>query len=250
MGRLDGLVAVVTGCSQGIGLAIAKAFVADGASLVVSARRGGVVERAAREIDPSGARVVAVQADVARREDANRTIATAVEKFGRLDILVNNAQATRQAKVEDITDEAIDLTLGSGLLGTLYHMQAAFPHLKARGGSVINFGTRQGIYGEPGDGIYGAGKEGIRALSRSAAREWGEFGIRINVINPAALSPSAAKFFEENPERAQQYFDAIALRRFGDPGADIAPIAVFLASEEGRYLTGQTLNADGGQIML
>lgn len=250
MGKLDGLVAVITGCSQGIGLAMARAFLAEGASLVISARRADVIEQAARELDPGGTRVVAVRADVARREDANGTIAAAVEKFGRLDILVNNAQATKQDRVENITDEAVELTLGSGLLGTLYHMQAAFPHLKERGGSIINFGTRQGIYGEPGDGIYGAGKEAIRALSRSAAREWGEFGIRINVINPAAMSPGAAKFFEENPVRAQQYFDAIALRRFGDPGADIAPIAVFLASEESRYLTGQTLNADGGQIML
>jgi NAD(P)-dependent dehydrogenase (short-subunit alcohol dehydrogenase family) len=250
MGRLDGKVAVVTGCSQGIGLAIAGAYAREGATLVISARRGDVLRENAAQLEAAGARVVAVQADVARREDAARTVAAAIESFGRLDVLVNNAQATRQARVEDITDEAIELTLGSGLLGTLYHMQAAFPHLRQRGGAVINFGTRQGIYGEPGDGIYGAGKEGIRALSRSAAREWGKFNIRVNVINPAALSPSAAKFFEENPERAQQYFDAIALRRFGDPGEDIAPIAVFLASDEGRYLTGQTLNADGGQIML
>jgi NAD(P)-dependent dehydrogenase (short-subunit alcohol dehydrogenase family) len=250
MGRLDGKVAVVTGCSQGIGLAIAKAFAAEGASLVISARRGEVVEGQAREIDPSGATVVAVQADVAKREDVERTIAAAADRFGRIDVLVNNAQATRQARIEDLTDEAIELTLGSGLLGTLYHMQAAFPYLKQRGGSIINFGTRQGIYGEPGDGVYGAGKEGIRALSRTAAREWGEFGIRVNVINPAAMSPGAAHFAKENPERWQQYMDAIALRRFGDPEADIAPIAVFLACEEGRYLTGQTLNADGGQIML
>jgi NAD(P)-dependent dehydrogenase (short-subunit alcohol dehydrogenase family) len=250
MRRLEGKVAVITGCSQGIGLAIAKAFAAEGAALVISARRGDVLEQNAREIETGGTRVIAVEADVAKREDAKRTIAAAADEFGRIDVLVNNAQATRQALVEDITDEAIELTLGSGLLGTLYHMQAAFPLLKERGGAVINFGTRQGIYGEPGDGIYGAGKEGIRALSRSAAREWGQFGIRVNVVNPAALSPSAAKFFEENPVRAQQYFDAIALRRFGDPAEDIAPICVFLASEEGRYLTGQTLNADGGQIML
>ncbi|MBW8754796.1 MAG: SDR family oxidoreductase [Sphingomonadales bacterium] len=250
MGRLNGKVAVVTGCSQGIGLAIAEAFAREGAAIVISARRGDVLEENAAELQAGGAKVVAVQADVAKREDARRTVAAAVEKFGRLDVLVNNAQATRQALVEDITDEAIELTLGSGLLGTLYHMQAAFPHLKQRGGSVINFGTRQGIYGEPGDGIYGAGKEGIRALSRSAAREWGQFGIRVNVINPAAMSPAAAKFFAENPVRGQQYMDAIALRRFGDPAGDIAPIAVFLASDEGQYLTGQTLNADGGQIML
>jgi NAD(P)-dependent dehydrogenase (short-subunit alcohol dehydrogenase family) len=250
MGRLDGKVAVVTGCSQGIGRAIATVFAREGAAVVISARRGDVLQEVAREIDPSGAKVLAVQADVSKREDANRTIATAAEKFGRIDILVNNAQATTQAKVEDITDESIALTLGSGLLGTLYHMQAAFPYLRQRGGSVINFGTRQGIYGEPGDGIYGAGKEGIRALSRSAAREWGQFGIRVNVINPAAMSPAAEEFLTANPERAQKYYDEIALRRFGRSEEDIAPIAVFLASEEGQYLTGQTLNADGGQIML
>lgn len=250
MNRLEGKVAVVTGASQGIGLAIVQAFVREGAAVVMSARRGDVLEAEAKKLADAGAQVLAVTADVASRDDASRTIAAAVERFGRLDVLVNNAQTTRQAGVEAITDESIALTFGSGLFGTLYHMQAAFPHLKQRGGSVINFGTRQGIYGEPGDGIYGANKEGVRALSRSAAREWGQFGIRINVINPAGLSPAAARFFEQNPERGQKYMDDISLRRFGDLDTDIAPVAVFLASEDSRYVTGQTINADGGQVML
>lgn len=250
MSRLAGKVAIVTGGSQGIGFAIARTFAREGAAVVMSSRREDAIEEAARQIGSEGGQAVGVRADVASREDASRTIAAAVEHFGRIDILVNNAQATRQANIEDITDDSIALTFGSGLFGTLYHMQAAFPHLRERGGSVINFGTRQGIYGEPGDGIYGANKEGVRALSRSAAREWGQFGIRINVINPAALSPSAEKALNADPERAKKYYDELSLRRFGDPENDIAPIAVFLASDDGHYVTGQTINADGGQIML
>jgi NAD(P)-dependent dehydrogenase (short-subunit alcohol dehydrogenase family) len=167
MNRLASKVAVITGASQGIGLAIARAYLREGAAVVVSARRGDVLEAEMRKLEEeTGGSVLAVTADVANREDADRTVAAAAERFGRIDILVNNAQATRQAGVESITDEAIALTFGSGLFGTLFHMQAAFPFLKERGGSVINFGTRQGIYGEPGDGIYGANKEGVRALSR------------------------------------------------------------------------------------
>jgi NAD(P)-dependent dehydrogenase (short-subunit alcohol dehydrogenase family) len=248
--QLDGKVAIITGASQGIGLAIAKVFAHEGASVVISSRRDDAIEAAARQLQELGAAVVGVCADVANRADARRTIDVAAERFGRIDILVNNAQTTRQARIEDITDESIALTLGSGLFGTLFHMQAAFPYLRKQGGAVINFGTRQGIYGEPGDGIYGANKEGIRGLSRSAAREWGQFGIRVNVINPAALSPSAEKALKANPERAKKYYDEISLRRFGRPEEDIAPIAVFLASDASGYLTGQTLNADGGQVML
>lgn len=250
MGRLEGRVAVITGASQGIGLGIARSYAREGASLVISARRADAIEEAAESLRALGAKVVAVQADVAKREDAQRTIAAAADAFGRIDVLVNNAQANRHARVEDIDDAVLSLVLGSGFYGTLYHMQAAYPWLKKQGGSIVNFGSRQGIYGEPGDGTYGAGKEAIRALSRTAAREWGQFGIRVNVINPAGLSPAAEAFLTANPERAEKYYAEISLRRFGRLDEDIAPVALFLASDEGQYVTGQTINADGGQIML
>ena len=251
MGRLEGKVAVVTGASQGIGMAFARAFAREGASVVISARRGDVVREVAEQIArEEGARVIAVQADVANREDARRTIAAAQEHFGRLDVLANNAQTTKNAAVEDIDEANLKLTFGSGFLGTLWHMQAALPLLKVQGGSIINLGSRQGIYGQPGDGAYGANKEAIRALSRSAAREWGKFGIRVNVINPAGLSPAAEAFLNADPERAQKYYDEISLVRFGRLMEDIAPVGLFLACDDGQYVTGQTINADGGQVML
>ena len=250
MARLAGKVAVVTGGSQGIGFALAQAYALEGAAIAISGRRADALEEARRQLAAEGARVVAVPGDTAKRDDANRLIAAAVEQFGRIDILANNAQASQQGNIEDITDEGIALTFGSGLNGTLYHMQAAFPYLRERGGSILNLGSRQGIYGEPGDGIYGANKEAIRALSRSAAREWGKYGIRVNVLCPAGLSPAAERFLAADAERAEKYYKEISLRRFGRLKEDIAPVAVFLACDEGHYITGQTINADGGQVML
>jgi NAD(P)-dependent dehydrogenase (short-subunit alcohol dehydrogenase family) len=151
--------------------------------------------------------------------------------------------------LESIDDATIALTLESGLLGTMYHMQAAFPHMKDRGGSIINFGSRTGTIGEAGCGIYAATKEGIRGLSRVAAREWGKHNVRVNVICPAALSPAAKEYLAQNPEQDKYYRSIVPLGRLGDPEKDIGPVAVFLASDEARYVTGQTINAEGGMTM-
>jgi NAD(P)-dependent dehydrogenase (short-subunit alcohol dehydrogenase family) len=140
--------------------------------------------------------------------------------------------------------------MGSGFYATLWHMLAAVPHMKTTGGAIINLGSREGILGGPGMAIYGANKEAIRGLTRTAAREWGQYNIRINVLAPAAWGPSAEAYFTEHPEAKQIYLRDICLGRFGDPETDIGPAAVFLATEDSHYMTGQTINVDGGQVML
>ncbi len=251
MAQLKGKVAIVTGGGQGVGLGIATALAGAGASLVITGRDAAKLDAAAIGLRALGGAVECVTADVRRRADALRVVASTIARFDRLDVLVNNAQSSHPGqKLEEIDDETIALTLESGPVGTLYHMQAAFPHLKERGGSIINLGSREGIHGGPGFGIYAAAKEGVRALSRVAAREWGQHGIRVNVICPAALSPIAVKYLEEHPQEADMYRKEIALGRFGDPASDIGPVAVFLAGDDSRYVTGQTINADGGLMML
>ena len=249
-GSLAGKVALITGAGQGIGLGIATAFASAGAKLAITGRDAEKLERAATQLRGLGADVLTIPGDVRQRASADKNVAETVKRFGQVDILINNAQSSVPGTpLESIDDATIALTIESGLLGTLYHMQAAFPHMKERGGSIVNFGSRTGTAGEAGFGIYGATKEGIRGLSRVAAREWGQHNIRVNVICPAALSEAAKKYIEENPEQGKYYVSMVPLRRLGDPVTDIAPIVVFLASDESRYVTGQTINAEGGMTM-
>lgn len=248
MNILQGKVAIVTGGGQGVGLGIAAALSKAGASVLITGRDEAKLERAAEALRKDGARIAICPADSREREDARRAVALAIEQFGRIDILVNNAQASVPGTtIADTTDEIFRMTIESGLHGTLYYMQEALSHLSERGGSVINFGSMRGVEGGVGFGAYAATKEAIRGLSRSAAREWGRLGIRVNVVNPAALSPAAQSFLTE--EQVAQFCSKMALGRFGDVETDIGALVVFLASDAAAYVTGQTINADGGQVM-
>jgi NAD(P)-dependent dehydrogenase (short-subunit alcohol dehydrogenase family) len=252
MGRLNGKVAIITGGGQGVGLGIAKAFADAGASLVLSGRNIDKLEGVVADLKQRGAEVAVHAADARSRADADGVVAFAVETFGGIDILVNNAQTTTPgAMLVDSDDELIAATVESGFYGTIYHMQAVRSHMAARGGgSIINMGSRQGIIAPPGYSIYGATKEAIRGLSRAAAREWGVDNIRVNVINPSAISPAAAQWLEDFPEEAARNLQEVSLRRWGDPANDIGPVAVFLASDDSGYVSGQTINVDGGMVML
>lgn len=251
-GRLNGKVAIITGGGQGVGLGIAQTFAAEGASLVLTGRDAGKLEGVAADLEARGGAVAVQAADARSRADAERVVAFAVERFGGIDVLVNNAQtSTPGVMLSDTTDEIIAATIESGLYGSIYYMQAVRPHMVARGGgSIINLGSRQGIVGPPGYAVYGAAKEAIRGLSRAAAREWGADGIRVNVINPSAMSPIALQWLEDFPEEAARNLKEVALNRWGDPAGDIGPVALFLASGDSGYVSGQTINVDGGMVML
>jgi NAD(P)-dependent dehydrogenase (short-subunit alcohol dehydrogenase family) len=249
---LSGKVAIITGAGQGVGLGIAQAYAREGARLVITGRDATKLEKAAAALRALGAEVVIAAGDARKRADAERAVAAAMEHFGHIDILVNNAQSsTPGVALEDTDDEIFALNLESGLMGTFYFMQAVYPHMKAQGGGrIINFGSRTGIEGSPGFAPYAATKEAIRGLSRVAAREWGRHNIQVNVICPAALSPSAAKYLEEHPDKKAKLVDDIPLGRLGDSETDVGRFAVMLASDHACYITGQTINVDGGAVML
>lgn len=250
MRKLDGKVAIVTGGGQTVGLGVAQALADGGADLVITGRVREKLEMARADLQGRGAKVMVCPGDVSVRESADAAVAMAADAFGRVDILVNNAQTNKAGKIEEIDEEAFDITFGSGFRGTLYHMQAAFPYLKERGGSVINFGSKMGMVPHPNTGLYSATKEAIRALSRVAAKEWGQYGIRVNIVNPASLGEKQVANLASNPDLADQVKRDLTLGYFGDPRLDIGSVVAFLASDDARYLTGQTLNADGGQVML
>lgn len=249
MGSLDGKVALVTGGGQGLGLGMAQAFADAGAKLVLTGRVKEKLDAKADELRSRGAEVATVAGDVQIRQSAKDAVVTALEAFGGLDVLVNNAQVIRvHLPIVQHDDEAIEASIRSGLFGTIYMMQEAYPALRDRGGAVINIGSMNGTEGIANSVAYAAAKEGVRGVTRVAAREWGPDGIRVNVIAPGATSERFLAHFAENPDDLSQYEKQLSLGRFADPVKDIGALAVFLASDT-CFLTGQTLFCDGGQVM-
>ncbi|WP_067797610.1 SDR family NAD(P)-dependent oxidoreductase [Actinomadura formosensis] len=245
---LQGKSAIVTGGASGIGGAITKLFVARGARVVVVDLQQEAGEALAREL---GDAVVFLPGDVSDRAIADLAVATAVEHFGTLDVLVNNASASRQKPFEEQTDDDWSLAMDTSLYATRNFMLAALPELRKTGNaSVINFGSGAGLDGQPNQASYAAAKEAIRGLSRVVANEWAPLNIRVNVVCPMALTAGVVQWAEARPEQYAQSAAKVPLGRFGDPDRDVAPIVAFLASDDAQYMTGQTLMADGGAIKL
>ncbi|MGN0100105.1 MAG: SDR family NAD(P)-dependent oxidoreductase [Dietzia sp.] len=245
--RLSGRTAIVTGGAGGIGRGITRAFVAEGANVLVV----DINDEAGRAlVDELGDAVRYLGADISVEANAETIVAAAVDAFGRLDVLVNNAHASRQAPLLETTGEMMDLSFSTGFYPTFWLMKAAHPHLAERDGSVINFASGAGISGSPTQASYAAAKEAIRAISRVAANEWARDGINVNVISPLALTEGVEAYIEANPGIEKRLLAGTPMRRFGDPESDIGRVAVFLASDDASYMTGQTMMVDGGSVML
>ncbi|GAA1490465.1 SDR family NAD(P)-dependent oxidoreductase [Brachybacterium sacelli] len=241
--QLQHKIVIVTGGASGIGGAITRVLARRGAKVVAVDLDA---EAGARLTSEFGDEVTFLEGDVARKGTADLAVRTAVERFGGLTGLVNNAHASRQAPFVDLTEDMWDLSFATGFTATRTFMLAAHPQLARSGGSIVNFGSGAALVGQPTQAAYAAAKESIRGLSRVVANEWAGDDIRVNVVCPMAMTEGVEAWSRSSPELYQASLAKVPLGRFGDPEADVAPIVAFLLSDDAAYMTGQTLMADGG----
>ena len=247
MSKLTGKVAVVTGASKGIGAGIAKGLAAEGATVVVnyaSSKEGA--DRVVAEIKAKGGHAVAVQGDVAKAADVKRIFAETKKAFGRLDVLVNNAGVYQFAALAEITEEQFHRQFNTNVLGLILATQEAVKHFGPEGGSVINIGSTASRVTPPETAVYTATKGAVDAVTHVLAKELGSKKIRVNSINPGMVETEGA---HAAGVIGSDFFKSVEaqtpLGRIGQPG-DIAPVAVFLASGDSGWMTGETLLASGG----
>lgn len=247
-GLLNGRAALVTGGGQGVGQGIARALAAEGTDVMIAERSFAAADAEAQHLrEAYGINALARQVDVTSRGEVDAMIDACATAFCRLDILVNNAGASFSKRFENHTDEDMEDVFLHNYWSVFWAMRAAFPLMKAQNyGRIINLVSLNGVNAHMFTVAYDASKEAVRALTCTAAVEWGSHGITANVICPSALSPAARDYFIANPEMAQAILGHIPVGRVGESAADIGPVAVFLASEASSYMTGNTLYVDGG----
>jgi len=242
-------VVLVTGGGTGSGRVLARCFSRLGARLVLASRKAENVEAAAEEIRAGGGQAIAVRADVREPGDCEAMVAAALEEWGRLDVLVNNAGANFLAPALQITPNGWRTIVDIVLSGTFFASQAAARAMVDRGGCILMNCGANGISGSPMMAHSGAGKAGMMNLVKSLAVEWAPFGIRVNGVAPGAVeTPGASERLWPSPEVRERYARQIPLRRFAGPD-DIAGAFLFLCTDAARYITGTTLVVDGGSIL-
>lgn len=261
MGFLSGKTVLITGggravLSDGkagsIGYGIAIAYAKEGANIVITGRNKKKLDDAKEELERLyGVKVLPVQADISAGADnaaiAEAVVAQAVAAFGGIDVLINNAQASASGvPLVNHTTEQFDLAIYSGLYATFHYMHACYPYLAKSHGSVINFASGAGLFGNYGQCAYAAAKEGIRGLSRAAATEWSRDGINVNIICPLAWTAQLEQFKAAYPEAFTQNVKTPPMGYFGSPEEDIGRVCVQLAHPDFKYMTGETLTLEGG----
>ena len=261
MGFLTGKTAIITGAGRAvlkdgscgsIGYGIATAYAKEGANLVITGRNVAKLEAAKESLEAEyGVKVLPVQADVSAGQDneavVQNVIDKAIEEFGRIDAVVNNAQASASGvTIADHTMDQFNLAIYSGLYATYLYMQKAYLHLKETKGSVVNFASGAGLFGNYGQCSYAAAKEGIRGLTRVAANEWGKDGINVNVVCPLAWTAKLEQFRDAYPDAFKANVKMPPMGHYGNAETEIGRVCVQLAMPDFKYMSGETLTLEGG----
>lgn len=249
--KLDNKVAIVTGSARGIGEAIAKKLASEGAAIVVNALHAEGANRVAREIQKQGGKAIAVKADVSSKAEVQDLVSKTLENFGTVHILVNNAGIIRRSPIVEMTEEDWDVIQNVDLKGVFLCTQAVLPHLvKQKYGKIINISSMAALgTNNPGTAAYAAAKAGVIALTKVTAREAGPYGINVNCILPGRIITDMI-YTSRTKEEVDRFISdgekSSVLGRTGNP-EDIANLALFLASEDSSFMSGQVIRIDGGR---
>ena len=249
MGRLDGKVAIITGAGRGIGKAMARRFVAEGAKGAVTSFTQENIDALVKDLTDAHGEgcAIGIRCDVSEEADIKAAVAQTVDAFGTIDIAVNNAFELSTAARKVMETEAADFhrQMITGPLAALVMMKEVFPLMEGRDGRILNFGSAAAFQGTVGMTPYNMAKEAIRALTRTAAREWGDKKVTVNSLCPVALTES----FQSALDQGLAEVAPSPIPRMGDLDEDIVPVALFLVSPEAGYVTGYSFMADGGLLM-
>lgn len=250
-GRLQDRIAIITGAGQGVGEGIARRLASEGATVVIAARRAETGEPVAEAIRSNGGSAVCITTDVTHREPIEACVAATVSRFGRLDIMVHNAfTGGVPSRLEDTPPKAWHGMSRTAAWASFWCAQASYPHLRrSEAGRYLLITSPSAVEGSANIPLYSPAKAAQRALAKSLAREWGPDAITVNCIAPVAETPALVTAFERNPSLKAAIEQRTPLGRVGDPEFDIGSVALFLASDDGRYVSGQTIVCDGGSFL-
>lgn len=261
MGFLEGKVVIITGAGKAvledgrcgsIGYGIATAYAKEGANIVITGRNVQKLLDAKADLEGKySVKVLPIQADISPKQNNEEVVQNVVnktiEEFGRIDVLINNAQASASGvPLAEHTTEQFELATYSGLYAAFYYMKACYPHLAKTQGSVINFASGAGLFGNYGQCSYAAAKEGIRGLSRVAATEWAKDNINVNIVCPLAWTAQLEQFEKAYPDAFKANVKTPPIGHFGDSEMEIGRVCVQLASPDFKFMTGETLTLEGG----